>query len=433
LKPDQAFDRLRRTLDGTAGVDERVPCLPVLKSHAWARDARSDGIVVRDLAPPDGMPDDAPRVAYAVDLGEAVVFAPTDHLPDSMSPDDLHEFALDNLRRELTGTADFRALDGDETESIGQRVLAYCGNYYATEAVLCPEIMREAQRELGADFLAVSMPERGQLLVTDGDADEAVLLQFAIYALCRHHLGDAAHVSEHVFAVKDGELVGHIRGLGDIRRHIASEAAKHHAASHASVVTRFADRDDEDGTSTLCTVRGSDPATMLRQLEGRLREWAVDNRRDPERTRRIEVTFVVATEEEAADPELADACRNLESFLTRQFEQLDAGPHADEPYAVTIRPAAGTQLEESLPMSNDPAPTPGFTEDEWSLIADAPYIRPSRSRTHSPRPPDRPIPPCTACAPRAFRARSRTCKPSSPSNSTWSTCSRKPAPFSTAS
>jgi len=372
--------------DHTVGALEGT-FLPVLKPAAWAERADRDGVVLRPLSDGDFLPPDAPQVAYAVGLGESVAFLDRSALPELLEPGEIHRIALDHLRDELQANGAFEEPDAEIAAELGVPVVFYSGSYYAAEALLVRELMQEAQARLGAEFIGVSVPVRGQLAAIDGAAPPEALARFAAIVAHTHLETNAAAIGPHVFAVYDGEIVGCLGGLEALQERVAGAVARLRADRSRRTVIERLHASDADGESVVLCVRTDDLEGALEDVEAAVRRFALEHAGDARLSGRIRVELEAPADHED-DGALRARLDDLASFLGRQLAELDAGPREGAPFSVTIHlgrrddvavasdaPSPDTSGEKAL-ESQEPSDTAkhAFTEEETARLADAPYL-----------------------------------------------------------
>jgi hypothetical protein len=193
--------------------------LPLLKPADW--NLASD-MVCRPLAefPSPGMP----YVAYGYDrpntfeiLGRANA--------DAATTASLEAPALKHLRAR---NASWEKVEIKTGWFKKVRILICGDDFLAAERILDVEFLRAAQKQLGAKMLAVGIPRRGLLMVSDGAQSKDNLQRFCAAVAGQYHRAETPPITTTVFGVIDGSIVGHLQdgGVADnIKPAIAAEVA----------------------------------------------------------------------------------------------------------------------------------------------------------------------------------------------------------------
>ena len=179
--------------------------LPCLQPSGW--DDRQGVLcepLIADQARWDGEVQ-LPWIAYGVDRGETFEFLRED-------PEALVEMRC-AARASLCGIpTTCTRLEYDGAAPL--EVLDISGHYFAAEKVLDPGLMRDLQVRLASTMLAVAIPMRGHLYVTQGVQDEHALRRF-LHLVGSQHRAATQPLFELPLIVQDGAVVGVIRLMDD--------------------------------------------------------------------------------------------------------------------------------------------------------------------------------------------------------------------------
>lgn len=331
------LDALRDVVhDRGHGIQELArPFYPVLKPPAWARRASDSGVVLRQLTESGGLPADAPLVAYAVDAEEAVAFLCREDLPALLDDDDLHRLALRHLEAELATHASWEELEVDLDGGGRLSALVLGGCYYAAEALLSATCLAEAHERLRAEELALAAPVRGRLFAADAAWDEATLEAFVLMVARQHYQADAAPISPHVFAAREGRLVGFLDGLDDVHRAVEERVLEARAREAASVTVMGLRLPGQGGDALGYRLTSEDPELLLRTAEDVVRSEGQDRHLCSELSGELRLLVVRTAGVEAAGPELAARLDELVEFLGKQLATLGLGPREGESFRLS--------------------------------------------------------------------------------------------------
>jgi hypothetical protein len=167
--------------------------LPLLKPADWSL---KNEMVHRPLT--DMPARDMPVVAYGWDRPNTFELLGRQHA-NGQTPASLEGPALRNLKA--------RKASWEQFEIKAIRLLV-CGNdFLAAERILDTEFLRDAQRQLGAEMLAVGIPRRGVLMACDGASSQDELKRFCAAVAGQYHRAETPPISTTVFGVVDGAIV----------------------------------------------------------------------------------------------------------------------------------------------------------------------------------------------------------------------------------
>ncbi|MBC7809764.1 MAG: hypothetical protein H7175_01385 [Burkholderiales bacterium] len=227
--------------------------LPALKDARWPS---STMVVCRQLAPELDSPH-IPYVAFGYDRPHTFEFLNREGLPDlGRTAEEIERIAVNNLLQRPAEWQHYGSKDDIE-------MLLWDGDYFAAEHILNADFMRDAQLILEAYILAVGIPRRGLLLVTNGVQPPEKLRAFGAVVSAQFYRAESAPISPVVFGVKDGQIVGMLSGGEEAGRQIAAEQAQQENKNlyiSGSVLT-----DDDSGLQTVEIVAGSPDINLLSQ------------------------------------------------------------------------------------------------------------------------------------------------------------------------
>jgi len=205
-----------------------------------------------------------PWVAFGYDYPHTFQFLPKDALGElNKTERDIEREALRNLRLR---TVSLEAADVKLGLFKKLRFLISAEDYFAAEKILDVGFMREVQVRLNAKGLAVGIPRRGVLIVTDAQQPMDKLGPFAGAVSTQYHRGDTAPITPAVFAVVDGQIVGMLQGGEDLG---TSGVEEEQRAKDAKVyLERLVVREPGNGLSEVhICAGGSDPEALAEAIE----------------------------------------------------------------------------------------------------------------------------------------------------------------------
>ena len=139
-----------------------------------------------------------PQLTFGHRLGGAFAFLPADEAGQSA----VQESALQNLVKVVASWTEieFQGEDGDTHAALA------CQDNCATEKILDPGFMNEAQRLLGAKRLVVGIPVRTVMLVMDGNNDGSATMGFLGQNLSLFRSGNGVPLTPALFRLKHGQI-----------------------------------------------------------------------------------------------------------------------------------------------------------------------------------------------------------------------------------
>lgn len=143
-----------------------------------------------------------PWVAYGVDAFDAFEFFP----PEGAR--------LVEMRAAARASLPALSFDMDLLDYDTFSVIDVHGSYFASESILDPALMRDFERRLSCDMLAVGIPCRGHAYVTSGNQAESALRRF-VGLIERQHEAATQPLFSIPLLVQRGEVIGLLRLASD--------------------------------------------------------------------------------------------------------------------------------------------------------------------------------------------------------------------------
>lgn len=168
--------------------------------------------------------------------------------PDEAQRSSVQEAALQNLLKVEASWAE-TAIEGEDG-AIHQALV--CQHNCATEKILDPHFMREAQRLLGVNRLLVAIPVRTVMLAMDGNTDGAAPVALFTFGLSLFRSGEGIPLTPALFRLKDGRIESfHAEGMEPFVDEL--EARMDYAGLGDDFDDDGEDQDDEGPTIRLAT------------------------------------------------------------------------------------------------------------------------------------------------------------------------------------
>jgi hypothetical protein len=201
------YDTLNKPASPVLATSEPTLLL-TLKEAKWPG---REGTVCRTLWEGEASPY-MPWVAVGYDHPHTFEFINVDRLTQlSMTAQALEAEALANL---CARPAKWERFDVD-VQGKKLRMLICSDDYYASEHVLDPGFMQQAQRTLKTHGLFVGVPRRGLLMATAAGQDEQMVAAFGAAVARQFSRGETAVISPMLFAIKDGVIVGILEAVAE--------------------------------------------------------------------------------------------------------------------------------------------------------------------------------------------------------------------------
>ena len=97
----------------------------------------------------------------------------------------------------------------EELDLGGFRFLAITNSFFATEKLLDQPFMRQLHARLGAPLLAVTVPRRGLMFVTDAAPSDPPRAMSILAAITEQESTTSRRISKAILLVSEGAVVGH--------------------------------------------------------------------------------------------------------------------------------------------------------------------------------------------------------------------------------
>ncbi|MCA9565022.1 MAG: hypothetical protein KC561_16105, partial [Myxococcales bacterium] len=167
---------------------------------------------------------DSPFVTYAELTDDGVIPLSADEVAAlGLSLDELDRLARGNLNGQTT---DWSVQDLDLQNGLRLQVAVLDGSPLAAEHILDPQTLATAAGELGATTVAVAVPRRGILLVTNAEQEETALIGFAGIVGAQFHRGESEPISPNLYAIRGTQLTAVMRGAAELGEEVANQVQK---------------------------------------------------------------------------------------------------------------------------------------------------------------------------------------------------------------
>jgi hypothetical protein len=302
---------------------------PVLKSAEWAEDAKND-VVMRSIYADNEICTNEPVVGYALDLPETIEFLSTSSVETNLSIDAIHDKALQNLNKRLLAETEWYELNQEVPKEFGGTVtgLVLSGDYFSSEALLSKELLQIAHQKLDAAMIMVIAPERGKLFVTqiisEGDQPEPGSLLFACTAVAHFFNPSQAPISPNVWIVRNGRLVGQVKGMDGIIDS-AKKYAKQTKKQEEQKLTHSANTYQEgNGISVKIAVVAHDIDIMLSNLQHVIRGYVKQAIQEQQFNGSMTVSVNIKDPNYAPEMkhQLMEQLEDMSDYLSSQFASL---------------------------------------------------------------------------------------------------------------
>lgn len=183
--------------------------MPRLKHASWIEDNKGR-TVWRPLSPEIT---ESPGVVFGYDQPHTVEYLrPEALLKDGKTRDELEQEAISNL---VQRPANWQTLELPTRNGQVLTMLVHDSDFYAAEQILNKDFLREAADILKAEQLAVGIPQTRALLVTNLYQNMDDLAVFINVVRDLYAKTSDLPISPLVIAMRDGEIVGHVRFGGE--------------------------------------------------------------------------------------------------------------------------------------------------------------------------------------------------------------------------
>ncbi|WP_159023654.1 DUF1444 family protein [Formosa sp. L2A11] len=194
---EKSQEEIEKIIEQTQNSDQKI--YPILKPGDWV--GLKAGALSSTLIPSE---DGAEVViGYGIDTPDNFVFLTKKHL-ETMDPKQITQEAFQNLENCDTGLEFVASLDN---KAVGSN-----GSDFSSETILSRTHMLKAHAMLDAEELLVSIPRRTCMTIISRDVDKDTMNTFAYlhnYTWEDDSFGNAP-ITNSLFIVKDGNIVGHI-------------------------------------------------------------------------------------------------------------------------------------------------------------------------------------------------------------------------------
>lgn len=311
---------------------------PVLKPAEWIAETRGK-CVLHDMYGGNEIEDGEPAVAYAIDSEESIAYINLNQLGEKVSDTTIKEQALQNLRKRLSGASWEEINEEPPIPEIGAvRGLALVGDYYCSEAILLPEIMKKGHELLNSELLAVIVPQRGELFATSLSGDPKLTggqFHFLRTVMKRFFNSTDRPISSTVWITKNGNLVGHIKGLDELVESAKNAAKQDIERDDEMLLHTTIPLKDGDGESTKLVVTVHSYEVMNRNLQHVVRAALADSCKRPLFSGNISVELAIWDKDNSmSEQQRRDDLVSMFEFLQRQATELFS-PAFGKPISIT--------------------------------------------------------------------------------------------------
>jgi hypothetical protein len=311
---------------------------PLLKSNEWAEQVEPEGTIVTPFFSGTIEPHRNPFVAYCYDMGENVSFLRKKDLHDDIEMESLHLQSLDQLKVALADTTGWQQLNFDE-DSEDLEVIVLSGNYYCSEAILSPDIMRRAHNKLNSNLLAVSIPARGKIFAIDGNVVEESFHRFVLASLRQYYNSDATPISSVIWKVVDGKVVGFFEGTESLEDAIEDEVfesfededenidEKTEAVQVDGVVVN-----EDDGDTLNLTFMADNWEVLISTVETVSQSIAERYNGEDALSGRVNIIIISTPLIKEYSNDIVNSMNELIEFLNQQMTNIGQGPSESKPF-----------------------------------------------------------------------------------------------------
>ena len=213
---------------------------PALLSADWAEKADTD-IVSKRIHEHNGMVSREAMIAYAFETSNSVEFLTLSSIKDSLSVEQIHDKAMQNLDNRLDGQIEWKVLNFDAgANSLGAATgLVLTGDYYCSEALLSQKLLCIAHQKLKTTLLMAITPVQGELYVTklvSEQQPEPEHLMLAHFAISRYFSPQQAQISPNVWMIRKGTVAGYVAGMDQIIKDAKQNAMQSLSDDHELLI-----------------------------------------------------------------------------------------------------------------------------------------------------------------------------------------------------
>ena len=193
---------------------------PALLSADWMEKADAD-IVSKRIHEYNALASREPMIAYAFETPERVEFLTLSCIKDSLSVEQIHLKAIQNLENRLDGLIEWKVLNFDAgvNHQGAASGLVLTGDYYCSEALLSQKLLCLAHQKLNTDLLMAIAPVQGELYATklvSVEQSEPERLIFVRFAVSHYFNPQQAQISPNVWIIRKGIVAGYVPGMDQI-------------------------------------------------------------------------------------------------------------------------------------------------------------------------------------------------------------------------
>lgn len=300
----------------TEGLGKILPCL---KPPDWDG---AEGSVSRRLW--DEPSSWVPHLAFGYDSERSFEFLPKERAEElGKSARDVEREAVRNLRlrpasweRTLIKLGLFKKMT----------LLVSAGDYLSAEKILDVGFLREAEKQLKAELLAVGIPRRGFIAVTDGKQPMERLRLFASAISTQYHRGETAPITPAVFAVSGGQIVGMLQGGEELGRAAAEEELREAEESGDAPYVGGMVVSDEDGSQSVrLLVGGPDLERLAEAVQGAFVGVLREHLPQKEFGGAIHVVVILEMTPEPVRAAVGELVRHMNDFLAERQMKTQSG------------------------------------------------------------------------------------------------------------
>ena len=250
----------------------------------------------------------------------------------------LHLQSLDQLKVALADTTGWQQLNFDE-DSEDLEVIVLSGNYYCSEAILSPDIMRRAHNKLNSNLLAVSIPARGKIFAIDGNVVEESFHRFVLASLRQYYNSDATPISSVIWKVVDGKVVGFFEGTESLEDAIEDEVfesfededenidEKTEAVQVDGVVVN-----EDDGDTLNLTFMADNWEVLISTVETVSQSIAERYNGEDALSGRVNIIIISTPLIKEYSNDIVNSMNELIEFLNQQMTNIGQGPSESKPF-----------------------------------------------------------------------------------------------------
>ncbi len=300
----------------TEGLGKILPCL---KPADW--DGTERNVSRRLWGEPSSW---VPRLAFGYDSEHSFEFLPKERAAE------LGKSARD-VEREAVRNLGLRPAVWERTPvKLGffkkMTLLVSAGDYLSAEKILDVGFLREAEKQLKAELLAVGIPRRGFIAATDGKQPMERLGLFASAISTQYHRGETAPITPAIFAVSGGQIVGMLQGGEELGRAAAEEELREAEESGDAPYVGGTVVADEDGSQSVRLIVGGQNLERLADaIQGAFVSTLREHLPQKEFGGAIHVVAIQEMTPEPVRAALRDLVQHMNAFLGERQMKTESG------------------------------------------------------------------------------------------------------------